>query len=144
MYGGTTMNVVVLSGRLTRDPLIKYGQDDKAIANYTLAVDYSKDLTSFINCVAYDKAAEFTEKYLKKGSRIELNGRLRTGNYTDKEGKKVYYTEVVVQSQAFGETKAEAEAHQNDSSEEAKEPQTDNDGFMNIPQAVMDDELPFA
>lgn len=136
------MNVVAVTGRLTRDPSIRYAAADKAVANYSLAVDYSKDETTFINCVAFDKNAEMAEKYFRKGSRVEITGRLHSGHYTDKDGRKVYYTEIVVNSQSFGETKAEAEGHRGGTAAQDDQ-QTAADGFMNIPDGV-DEQLPFA
>lgn len=111
------MNKVILMGRLTRDPDIRYsgnGDDAMCIARYTLAVDRRKSKSNpeagadFINCVAFRKNAEFAEKYLKKGTKISLEGRIQTGSYTNKEGQKVYTTDVVVDHQEFAESKAAA------------------------------------
>ena len=112
MEGEFTMNVVVLMGRLTRNPEVRYSPGGKALANgrYTLAVDrqFKKDgeqATDFINCVSFGYTAEFAGKYLRQGSKIVISGRIQTGNYTNKDGAKVYTTEVVVDSQEFAEAK---------------------------------------
>ena len=109
------MNKVILMGRLTRDPEVRYTQGDNsmAIARYTLAVDrrFSRNANNdgnnadFISCVAFGKTAEFTEKYLKKGTKMAITGRIQTGSYTNKDGAKVYTTEVVVEDQEFAESK---------------------------------------
>lgn len=106
------MNRVVLMGRLTRDPEIRYSQGEKstAVGRYTLAVDriFKKEgepTADFINCVAFGRTAELAEKYLKKGSRIIVEGRIQTGSYTDKNGRKVYTTDVIVDYQEFAESK---------------------------------------
>ena len=116
------MNKVILMGRLTRDPDIRYTEGDNslAIARYSLAVDrrFKKEgeaTADFINCVAFGKSAEFAEKYLKKGIKIAVIGRIQTGSYTNKEGQKVYTTDVVVEEQEFAESKASSENHQSDS-----------------------------
>ena len=110
------MNKVVLMGRLTRDPYISYSQGERqmAIARYTLAVDRrmrrtgnpGEQTADFISCVAFDRAAEFAEKYLRQGTRIAVSGRIQTGSYTNREGQKVYTTDVVVEEQEFAESKA--------------------------------------
>ena len=125
------MNCVVLSGRLTRDPEMK-GEGDKLVAKYTLAVDrrFSKEETDFISIVVFGKGAEFAEKYLKKGMKIIVRGRIQTGSYTNKDGVKVYTTDVVAEEQEFGESKKE-------SSEPSKE-----DDFMTISDKQRD-EMPF-
>ncbi len=111
------MNIVVLMGRLTRDPEVRYstGENQLAIARYTLAVDrrFRRDgeqTADFISCVAFGRAAEFAEKYLKQGTRITVSGRIQTGSYTNKDGNKVYTTEVVVDNQEFAESKAASDA----------------------------------
>ena len=149
------MNKVVLMGRLTRDPEVRYsaGENALAIARYTLAVDrrFRRDgeaTADFINCVAFGRTAEFAEKYFRQGLRIVVSGRIQTGSYTNREGQKVYTTEVVVEEQEFAESKAASQ--QNNSGAErtysggqqAKQPQqsrTSSDGFMDVD----DDALPF-
>ena len=131
------MNKVILIGRLTKDVETRYtqGESAMAISRYTLAVDRKgKDAgTDFINCVAFGKNGEFAEKYLKKGTKIAVEGRIQTGSY-EKDGKKIYTTDIVVEAHEFCENKGQAE--------EKPKPSTDNDGFMNIPDGI-DDELPF-
>ena len=139
------MNKVILMGRLTRDPEVRYTQGDNAmaIARYSLAVDrrFKRDGepdADFINCVAFGKAGEFAEKYLKKGTKIAVVGRIQTGSYTNKDGQKVYTTDVVVEEQEFAESKGNGSTEGNQT---AKAP-TSSDGFMNIPDGI-DEELPF-
>lgn len=143
------MNKVVLMGRLTRDPDVRYtqGQDQKCIARYTLAVDRRKARDSegqqadFISCVAFGKAAERVQKYLHKGTKICISGRIQTGSYTKQDGTKVYTTDVIAEEQEFAESKA---ASQNCASatEEPAGQQAAMDGFMNIPDGV-DENVPF-
>lgn len=141
------MNKVILMGRLTRDPDVRYsqGENSTAVARYTLAVDrrFKKEgeqSADFISCVAFGKAAEFAEKYLKQGIKMVITGRIQTGSYTNKDGNKVYTTDVVVEEQEFAESKkAQEENNQTGSSGI----QTSPDGFMNIPDGV-DEELPFS
>lgn len=135
------MNKAILVGRLTKDPMIRYSQGEKATAvgRYTLAVDRKikregEPTADFISCVVFGRAAEFAEKYFYQGMRVAISGRIQTGNYTNKDGIKVYITEVVVEEQEFAESKAER-------AREQKQPEN-GDGFMNIP-AGMDEELPF-
>ena len=139
------MNKVILMGRLTRDPEVRYTQGDNAmaIARYSLAVDrrFKRDGepdADFINCVAFGKSGEFAEKYLKKGTKIAVVGRIQTGSYTNKDGQKVYTTDVVVEEQEFAESKGNGSTEGNQT---AKAP-TSSDGFMNIPDGI-DEELPF-
>ena len=139
------MNKVILMGRLTRDPEVRYSQGDTptAIARYTMAVDrrVRKDneaSADFIGCVAFGKSAEFAEKYLRKGTKLVITGRIQTGSYTNKDGQKVYTTDVVVEDQEFAESKAAASGNQEGNSQ----PAASGDGFMNIPEG-MDEELPF-
>jgi single-strand DNA-binding protein len=137
-------------GRLTRDPEVRYSQGDNqlAIARYTLAVDRRFNRNSdgqtadFIGCVAFGRAAEFAEKYLKQGTKIAITGRIQTGSYTNKDGNKVYTTDVVVEEQEFAESK-------NSSSDSGYQPagrpspsSAAADGFMTIPEGIEDD-LPF-
>lgn len=135
------MNKVIEIGRLTKDPDIKYSQGDSpmAIARYTLAVDrkYKRDgepTADFISCVAFGKAGEFAEKYLRKGTKICVVGRIQTGSYKDKDDKTVYTTDVVVEEHEFVESKSS-----NENTESVKE---DADGFVNVPDGI-DEELPF-
>lgn len=134
------MNKVILMGRLTKDPEVRYsqGENNLAIARYTLAVDRrfkkeSDQTADFISCVAFGKAAEFAEKWFKQGIKVAVTGRIQTGSYTNKDGAKVYTTDVVVEEQEFAESKK--------SNEPAPAP-TDADGFMKIPDGV-EDKLPF-
>lgn len=133
------MNKVILMGRPTRDPEIRYTASDSnsAVARYTLAVDrkYAKDgqqTADFINCIAFGKNAEFAEKYVRKGVKISVVGRLQTGSY-EKDGVKHYTTDVIVEEHDFCEKKSDDNAHSAD---------TQPDGFMNIPDGI-ESELPF-
>ena len=138
------MNKVILMGRLTRDPEVRYTQGDNAmaIARYSLAVDrrFKRDGepdADFINCVAFGKSGEFAEKYLKKGTKVVVVGRIQTGSYTNKDGQKVYTTDVVVEEHEFAESKNSGSSDTNQSA-----PANKNTGFMNIPDGI-DEELPF-
>ena len=147
------MNKVILMGRLTRDPEVRYtqGEQPMAIARYSLAVDRrfarnnqeGQQTADFISCVAFGKNGEFAEKYLHKGTKIAISGRIQTGSYTNKDGVKVYTTDVVVESQEFAESKNAQSG--NGGSEggyaNSQQPQADADGFMNIPDGI--EELPF-
>ena len=145
------MNKVILMGRLTRDPEIRYsqGNDQMAIARYTLAVDRrfnrNGDQTAdFINCVAFGRSAEFAEKYLKQGTKIVATGRIQTGSYTNKDGNKVYTTDVVIEDQEFAEGKGSSSSD-GGSYQPAGRPSPANasaEGFMSIPEGIEDD-LPF-
>lgn len=133
------MNKAILIGRLTKDPEVRYtqGAEPMAIARYTLAVDRrgkkeGEQTADFISCVAFRKAGEFAEKYLKKGMKMAVVGRIQTGSYTGRDGQKVYTTEIVVEEQEFAESKAR------------QEPQTEQDGFMNIPDGITEEGLPFS
>ena len=142
------MNKVVLMGRLTRDPEVSYtkGDNPMAIARYTLAVDRrfkreGEATADFINCVAFGKAGEFAEKYFRQGLKVIVCGRIQTGSYTNREGKKAYTTDVVIEEQDFAESKGAAkESNQGNVSAAGQE---DADGFMNIPDGI-DEELPFS
>lgn len=143
------MNKTILTGRLTRDPEIRYMQNESAtaIARYSLAVPRKIKTDGndcdFINCVAFGKSAEFAEKYLHKGIKIAVTGRLQTGSYTDKDGRKVYTTDVIVEEQEFCESKNAN--GQNDGRKESQKPvQSSIDDFMSIPTDIDDSELPFA
>ena len=149
------MNKEILMGRLTRDPEVRYtsGENSLAIARYTLAVDRKirKDgdaTADFIPCVVFGRSAEFAEKYFRKGLKITIAGRIQTGSYTNRDGQKVYTTEVVVEDQEFAESKASSDSyaasHPRTSAPEASMPNpgTAAEGFMNIPDGI-DEELPF-
>ena len=146
------MNKVILMGRLTRDPEVRYSQGDNpmAIARYTLAVDRrfrrdGEETADFIPCVVFGKQGEFAEKYLKKGTKILVSGRIQTGSYTNKDGVKVYTTDVVVEEQEFAESKAASDANAGGFHQAAPAPAPTapaGDGFMNIPDGI-DEELPF-
>ncbi len=151
------MNKVILMGRLTRDPEVRYSQGENplAIARYTLAVDRrqarnnggDEQTADFINCVAFGRTGEFAERYLRKGTKIAVTGRIQTGSYTNKDGVKVYTTEVVVEEHEFAESR---NASGNDGGynggfgggNSAPAPSGAGDGFMNIPDGI-DEELPF-
>ena len=142
------MNKVILVGRLTRDPEMRYSQGETslAIARYTLAVDRrgrrdDQQSADFISCVAFGKAGEWAEKWLRKGIKIAIIGRIQTGSYIDREtGKKVYTTDVIIEEQEFAESKAASEG--NSQNQQRQQEQSAGDGFMNIPDGI-DDELPF-
>ena len=148
------MNKVILMGRLTRDPDIRHSQGDNAmvVARYTLAVDRrfkrdgSDQQADFISCVSFGRAGEFIEKYVHKGTKLVVTGRIQTGSYTNKDGQKVYTTDVVTEDVEFAESKRSAEAYDGGTSYSApasSAPQAADDGFMNIPDGI-DEELPFA
>ncbi len=166
------MNKVILMGRLTREPDIRYSQGERqmAIARYTLAVDRrgrssangGEQTADFISCVAFDRAAEFAEKYLHQGTKILVSGRIQTGSYTNRDGQKVYTTDVVIEEQEFAESRnSAAAAGVSTGGDYASRPQTGyqqsgyqqtsrpspssavSEGFMNIPDGVEDEELPF-
>jgi len=133
------MNSVQLVGRFVRDPEVRYANSGTSIAKFTLAVDRiykteGEQNADFISCTAFGKAAEFIEKYFRKGQRIGLTGRIQTGSYTNKDDVKVYTTDVIVDRVEFVESKKQGYNEENSSSY--------NDGFMNIPDGI-DDELPF-
>ncbi|MCI7792097.1 MAG: single-stranded DNA-binding protein [Lachnospiraceae bacterium] len=150
------MNKAILMGRLTRDPEVRYtqGENQMAIARYTLAVDRrfnrngDENTADFISCVAFGKAGEFAERYFRKGTKIAVTGRIQTGSYTNKDGVKVYTTDVVVEEQEFAESKnSNGGASDNNYAAPANNsfsaaPMAAGDGFMNIPDGI-DEELPF-
>ena len=153
------MNKVILMGRLTRDPEVRYshgGENSLAIARYTLAVDRrfkrnGDDQTAdFIGCVAFGRNAEFAEKYFRQGLKVVVTGRIQTGSYTNKDGVKVYTTEVIVEEQEFAESKNaggnnggySAPQHNNPAPSANTSDLGSADGFMNIPDGI-DEELPF-
>ena len=157
------MNKAILMGRLTRDPEVRYtpGENSFAIARYTLAVDRKirKDgdaTADFINCVVFGRSAEFVEKYFRKGLKITIEGRIQTGSYTNKDGQRVYTTDVVAEEQEFAESKAAASQRNTNGRQDANDSryvnnnglgvpdpttQADNSGFM---QVTDDTELPFS
>lgn len=144
------MNRVILMGRLTRDPETRYSQGEHSIAisRYTLAVDRrrrneNEQTADFINCVAFDKAGEFAEKYFRQGMRVLISGRIQTGSYTNKDGVKVYTTDIVVEDQEFADSKGAAAAGDGYQQTNRQEPSSIGDGFMNIPDGVEDEGLPF-
>ena len=146
------MNKVILMGRLTRGPEVRYSQGESAtaIARYTLAVDRrfnrnnDENSADFIGCVAFGRSAEFAERYLRKGTKVVVTGRIQTGSYTNKDGVKVYTTDVVVEDQEFAESKNAAASNDGGYSAPVSmpEPSAPGDGFMNIPDGI-DEELPF-
>ncbi|MCR5784701.1 MAG: single-stranded DNA-binding protein [Eubacterium sp.] len=150
------MNKVILVGRLTRDPDVRYSQSadqPMAIARYTLAVDRrgrrdntgdNSQTADFIGCVAFGRQGEFAEKYLRKGTKIAVTGRIQTGSYTNKDGAKVYTTDVVVEEHEFVESKSASEANTAGGFAPAGRPSPSDagEGFMNIPEGI-DEELPF-
>ena len=145
------MNKVILMGRLTRDPEVRYSQGDNAtaVARYTLAVDrrFRRDgeqSADFIQCVAFGRQAEHAERYYRQGLKVVVSGRIQTGSYTNRDGVKVYTTEVVVEEQEFAESKASSDANAGGfQSAPAPAPSAPaGDGFMNIPDGI-DEELPF-
>ena len=161
-----SINRVILMGRITRDPEVRYTQGDKsmAIARYTLAVDRGRRKTAddqqpsadFISCIAFGKSGEFAEKYLHKGTKICISGRIQTGSYTRQDGTKVYTTDVVVDEQDFCESRnaqsatapaaspSQSATHAPTAPASAAPAASDPalDGFMNIPDGI-DEELPF-
>lgn len=153
------MNRVILMGRLTRDPDVRYSQGESplAVARYTLAVDRRQSRNNngdeqsadFINCVAFGRTGEFAERYLRKGMKIAVIGRIQTGSYTNKDGVRVYTTDVVVEEHEFAESKNAAVSNNDGgfggyagSGNSAPVPSGAGDGFMNIPDGI-DEELPF-
>ena len=141
------MNKWIGMGRLVRDPEVRYtqGQDAKAISRFTIACDrkFKKEnepSADFISCVAFGKVAEFIEKYVKKGTKVVVEGRWQTGSYEDREGKKVYTNDCFVESCEFAESKKESE---NAAPTPPPTPSNVGDGFMNIPDNISDTELPF-
>jgi single-strand DNA-binding protein len=141
------MNKVILMGRLTKDPETRYSQGVEAtqtITRYSLAVNRKMSKNNeadFINCVAFGKSAEFADKYFRKGMKVLVTGRIQTGSYTNKDGQKVYTTDVVIEEQEFAESKGGSNAG---GEQQRPTPSTtvDENGFMNIPDGI-DEELPF-
>ena len=147
------MNRVILMGRLTKDPDIRYTQGERsmAIARYTLAVDRrgrrgqdsstEQQTADFINCVAFDRAAEFAEKYFRQGMRVLVSGRIQTGSYVNQEGRKVYTTEVILDDQEFADSKG---ASGRGPEQRQVQGADIGDGFMSIPDGIEDEGLPFS
>ena len=137
------MNKVIEIGRLTKDPDIRYSQgaNTTCIARYTLAVDRKfkqegQPNADFINCIAFGKLGEFAEKYLRKGIKIAVTGRIQTGSYTNKDGNTVYTTDVVVEEQEFCESKSQ-------SNSQPQSAQSNDNSWMSIPDNLDDSSLPF-
>lgn len=143
------MNRVILIGRLTRDPDVRYSQGEQstAVARFTLAADrrFKRDgdqqTADFISCVAFGKTGEIIEKYCKQGTKIAVEGRIQTGSYTKQDGTKVYTTDVVVENIEFAESRAKSESNENNNVD--SEISTDEKGFMNLPEDFNDEGLPF-
>ena len=148
------MNKVILMGRLTRDPEVRYsqGENSQAVARFTLAVDRrfnrnGEDQADFINCVAFGRTGEFAEKYLKKGTKVCAEGRIQTGSYTNKDGQRIYTTDVVIENCEFAESKNATGGSAptggfSSGNAQAPAPSGAGDGFMNIPDGI-EEELPF-
>lgn len=151
------MNKAILMGRLTRDPDIRYTNGEKpvCIARYTLAVDrrFKRDgeqQADFIPCIAFGRPGEFAQKYFQKGTKIVISGRIQTGSYTNRDGAKVYTTDVIVEEQDFAESKAAAGQPKEEPSAQGQQPEptakdqppVGNEGFMTIPEGI-EEELPF-
>jgi single-strand DNA-binding protein len=138
------MNSVNLVGRLTRDPEVRYTDGGSSVAKFTIACDrrFKKQgdtqTADFISCVAFGKTAEFVEKHFKQGMKLGADGRIQTGSYTNKDGQKVYTTDVVVENVEFVESKAAGGGQ----TQESESGWTPSNGFMNIPDGI-DEELPF-
>lgn len=148
------MNKVILMGRLTKDPEVRYSQGERTmvIARYTLAVDRrghrnqdgNEQTADFINCVAFDRAGEFAEKYFRQGMRVLISGRIQTGSYINRDGQKVYTTDIVVEDQEFADSKnASGGSDGGYQQSRSASSSTIGDGFMNIPDGVEDEGLPF-
>lgn len=144
------MNKVILMGRLTKEPEVRYsqGQNASAVAKFSLAVDRrfkqeGQPSADFINCVAFGKQAEFAEKYLRQGTKIAIVGRIQTGSYTNRDGVKVYTTDVVVEEQEFAESKNASQGETNTQPKPQPMPSNLDYGFMNISDAIGQEELPF-
>ena len=152
------MNYVVLMGRLTQDPELRYSQGEEpiAVASYVLAVDrrgrkeeQGKQTADFLRCIAFGRGAEFADKYFQKGQRVLVSGRIQTGSYTNREGQKVYTTDIVVDNQEFADSKGAGGETQgnyqpgNSQGSGKKNSDANGEGFMNIPDGVEDEGLPF-
>ena len=147
------MNRVILMGRLTRDPEVRYSQGETpmAIARYTLAVDRrgrrnqdgNEHTADFINCIAFGKGGEFTEKYFRQGMRVLVSGRIQTGSYTNKDGVKVYTTDIIVEEQEFADSKNASSGGGSQPASAQGVSGTIGNDFVNIPDGVEDEGLPF-
>ena len=148
------MNKVILMGRLTREPDVRYSQNadgSMAVTRYTVEVDRRRarnnndeQSADFISCVAFGRSGEFAEKYLHQGTKIVVTGRIQTGSYTNKDGQRVYTTDVVVEEQEFAESKSAASGETAAYTPSRPEPSAAaGDGFMNSPDGVEDEGLPF-
>ena len=144
------MNKAILMGRLTREPDIRVSNTDSrqiTVARYTLAVDRRRrrdegsQTADFISCIAFDKAAEFAEKYLHQGTKVLVTGHIKTGSYTNREGQKIYTTDVIIEEQEFCESKAAA--WQTEVAQSSSQISRPSDSFMNIPTSIDDDGFPF-
>ncbi len=152
------MNYVVLMGRLTQDPELRYSQGEEpiAVASYVLAVDrrgrkeeQGRQTADFLRCITFGRGAEFADKYFQKGQRVLVSGRIQTGSYTNREGQKVYTTDIVVDNQEFADSKGAGGETQgnyqtgNSQGSGKKNGDASGEGFMNIPDGVEDEGLPF-
>ena len=143
------VNKVILVGRTTRDVEVKHGDNESIFARFTLAVDRrfkkleDEQTADFISCVAFGKIAEFAERYLHQGTKLVVEGRIQTGSYTNKDGQKVYTTDVIVENCEFAESKNSASEGGSYVSSRPEPVNAAGDGFMNIPDGVEDEGLPF-
>lgn len=148
------MNKVILMGRLVRDPEVRYTQAENpmAVSRYTLAIDRrgikkkegdQKPETDFINCIAFGKSGEFAEKYFRQGMRVLISGRIQTGSYVNKDGNKVYTTDVIVEDQEFADSKNQSAGNGGTGNNQQDAGSVSGDGFMNMPDGVGDAGLPF-
>jgi single-strand DNA-binding protein len=146
------MNKVILMGRLTRDPEVRYsaGESATAIARFSIAVDrrfrrgQDGAEADFFNCTAFGKQGEFVEKYLKKGTKILLSGRIQNDNYTNRDGQKVQAVQIIAEEIEFAESKNASSGGRSESSEpQGRQSNPVSDGFMNLPDNMDDEELPF-
>lgn len=136
------MNKWIGCGRLTSDPEITYTQDQMMIAKYTLAVNRFREGADFIRCVAFDKRAQFAEKYLNKGTKIIVSGRIQTGKYDDRNGVTHYTTDIIIDEQEFAESKGQTQESAPETTQAPPQGSAPNDGFMNVDDIDMS-ELPF-
>ena len=148
------MNKVILMGRLVRDPEVRYTQAENpmAVSRYTLAIDRrgikkkegdQKPETDFINCIAFGKSGEFAEKYFHRGLRVLVFGRIQTGSYVNKDGNKVYTTDIIVEDQEFADSKAQSAGNGGTGNNQQGAGAVSGDGFMNLPDNADDAGLPF-